>query len=65
MNQKNESTLLCENSPQLVEIKYLFLLDHFSEATDLFVTSKIEFSISPILEFKCQIKAKEPFKNPF
>ena len=33
MNQKNESTLSCENSPQLVEVKYLFLLDHFSEAT--------------------------------
>ena len=35
---------------------------------NLFVTSKIEFSISPILQFsnlKCQIKAKEPFKTIF
>ena len=34
----------------------------------LFVTSKIEFSNSPIVQFsnlKCCIKAKEPFKTPF
>ena len=34
----------------------------------LFVTSKIEFSISPILQFlnlECCITAKEPFKTPF
>ena len=33
-----------------------------------FMTSKIEFSISPILQIsnlKCCIKAKEPFKTPF
>ena len=36
--------------------------------TNLFVTSKIEFSNSPIFQFsnlKCCIKAKEHFKTPF
>ena len=35
---------------------------------NLFVTSKIEFSNCPIVQFsnlKCCIKAKEPFKTPF
>ena len=37
-------------------------------AINLFVTSKIEFSNPPILQFsnfKCSIKAKEPYKTPF
>ena len=36
--------------------------------TNLFVTSKIEFSNHPILQFlnlKCCIKVKEPYKTPF
>ena len=44
----------------VVEVKSFFF--------NMFVTSKIEFSISPILQFlnlKCCIKAKEPFQTPY
>ena len=46
----------------------LMNLMKFLDLFNLFVTSKIEFSISPILQFsnlKCHIEAKEPFQTPF
>ena len=55
------------NSLKLIGSKYAWY-GLTKVSYNLFVTSKNEFSNSPILQFtnlKCCIKAKEPFKTPF
>ena len=57
-----------KTSSVLTKVGHFLLLAFFGLSNALFVTSKIEFSNSPIVQFsnlKCCIKAKEPYKTTF